>query len=188
MCDYIAPAHENPLAAAFEVSVPGSWLTDRHIDHAQHLLGHNFPSLSGFQSTIIFASKNSMHIKVPTKKFVQIMNVNKNHWVTVSDIGCPENSIKVYDSLLTSGLQTNNVFNSQVASLLNTKSEPISVMFRNTTLQKGSSECGLFAIASATSLCLGMDPEKQNYSQDHMRDHLANCFINGAMTPFPVVA
>ena len=33
------------------------------------------------------------------KDFVQILHVGGNHWVTVTNIGCQENRIKVFDSL-----------------------------------------------------------------------------------------
>ena len=51
--------------------------------------------------------------------------------------------------------------------------------------QKGSKDCGLYAIAIATSLCFGSRPTKQVFRQDLMRSHLVNCFNKGSMTPFP---
>ena len=30
--------------------------------------------------------------------FVQILNVHKSHWISVSNVGCEANAINVYDS------------------------------------------------------------------------------------------
>ena len=53
------------------------------------------------------------------------------------------------------------------------------------TKQKGSSDCGLFCIAVATSLCRKENPSQLYYIQDYMRKHFYNCCINGHMAPFP---
>lgn len=184
---HIAPAHQDPSVAACEVALHDKWLTDLHIDHAQHLLARYCSSLSGFQSTVLFES--CLSVKVPTRKFIQILNVHSNHWLTVSNIDCAENSIKVFDSMANShGLQNDDKFNCQVASLLDYSSGSIRVINVDVKQQEGYSDCGLFAIACATSLCFGMPPENQNYAQELMRSHLADCFRNGVMMPFPVVS
>ena len=51
--------------------------------------------------------------------------------------------------------------------------------------QKGCKDCGLYAIAIATSICFGLRPTKQVFRQDLMRIHLVNCFNQGSITPFP---
>lgn len=157
---------------------------DMHMDHAQHLLAKS-SSLSGFQSTNVFDSINCNQVRVPTNKFVQILNVRTNHWITVSNVDCGPNTIKVYDSMC--GLQYNDKFNCQVAALLDCTSDSITVVNASIKQQEGSYDCGLFSIACATSLCFGMAPENQNYDQHEMRDHLADCFRNGAILPFPVI-
>ena len=40
--------------------------------------------------------------------------------------------------------------------------------------QSGSEDCGLFAIAFATSIAFGQDPLKTTYTQSFMRKHLAD--------------
>lgn len=52
--------------------------------------------------------------------------------------------------------------------------------------QKGSTECGLYAIAIATSLAHNIDPVTIIYRQEEMRAHYAQCQENGKMEPFPV--
>ena len=49
-------------------------------------------------------------------------------------------------------------------------------------VQKGSTDCGVFAIAVATSLLYGINP---SYKQDKMRDHLLCCLDSGSLSVFP---
>jgi len=183
---HLDPAHEDPHLAASEILQQEAWLIDKHIDPAQYLLGNSFPFISGFQSTIVFDSKDCVHVKTPGTSFVQILNVHSNHWITVSNIQCKDNTIKIYDSLNSSRLEASVKFSCQVAALLNCQSSGIRVENVNILQQKGSSDCGLFAITCATSLCFGFPPEAQNFVQGKMRSHLAKCFQEGMMLPFPV--
>ena len=56
----------------------------------------------------------------------------------------------------------------------------------NTQIQEGGNDCGLFAIATATTLCQGEDPVDLEYQQSSMRSHLqapqGNC--NEDLTSF----
>ena len=51
--------------------------------------------------------------------------------------------------------------------------------------QEGVNDCGVFAIATATSFAFGSDPV--NIQQSCMREHLLNCFEKGTMSPFPLL-
>ena len=51
--------------------------------------------------------------------------------------------------------------------------------------QSGASDCGLFAIATATAICNGQDLCMLEFDQLLMRKHLLQCFQNGAVLPFP---
>ena len=46
-------------------------------------------------------------------------------------------------------------------------------------------DCGLFAVANATALCIGDDPTSLVYNQDEMRDHLLSCLETETMAVFP---
>lgn len=181
----LAPGLRDPTCAAKEiVHNRRKWLNDLEIDHSQFLLGRTFPLISGFQSSIVFESHNYAHVRAPKAQFVQILNVHGNHWLTVSNLKCKENTIKIYDSL-NSQLETCDKFNCQVASMMDCQSSSINVKVMSMMSQKGSSDCGLFAIAYAVSLCFGISPESQNFDQDQMRGHLAKCFMEGKLSPFP---
>ena len=49
----------------------------------------------------------------------------------------------------------------------------------------GGSDCCLFAIAFAASLCMRKDPHTERYAQTEMRQHLARCFEEKKITSFP---
>jgi len=42
--------------------------------------------------------------------------------------------------------------------------------------QETGMECGLRAVANATSIAFGMDPTKIIYNEKRMREHLVHCF------------
>ena len=69
------------------------WLDDKVIHKAQQLIKKKLPNIDGFQDPVLYD-----HF-VPVKgKFVQVLNVNKNHWFCVAGEG--NNEIHIYDSLL----------------------------------------------------------------------------------------
>ena len=115
-------------------------------------------------------------------EFVQVLNVNGNHWMTISTVGCTTGSVKVYDSM---HLKLSPRTKKLVADLMMTRDKAIVVTYSNVQWQSGGSDCGLFALAFATSLCEGHDPATILYDQPRMRDHLLSCIIAGKITTFP---
>ncbi len=55
------------------------------------------------------------------------------------------------------------------------KSDAILFRYANVQQQKCSSDCGLFACAFATALCLGVDVTNITFEQSEMRTHMKNC-------------
>ena len=51
--------------------------------------------------------------------------------------------------------------------------------------QDGSTDCGLFAIATMTSLALDEDPSGITHKQVELRHHLLKCISEGKLTYFP---
>ena len=68
------------------------WLTDSVIDAAQFLLKKQFPNVCGLQSVVL---GQNLAFNVMKGDFVQIIIINKSHWITIS---CRKKSIDVYDS------------------------------------------------------------------------------------------
>ena len=54
-------------------------------------------------------------------------------------------------------------------------------------MQKGSTDCVLYAIAIITTLAFGNDPAKYVYHQEEMRPPLKHCFESRCITEFPIM-
>ena len=52
--------------------------------------------MPGLQDTLL---GQTLNFKVMGDEFVQVLHSGGNHWVTVSTVGCPSSTVKVYDSL-----------------------------------------------------------------------------------------
>ena len=103
----------------------------------------------------------------------------------ITTIGAEKDCVFVYDSLYPSVGSNTKL---QIAALFATPGPRISLQVVNCQLQKGSCDCGLFAVAFATALAHGLHPESLNFKQNDMRQHLHGCLITGKMTMFPAVS
>ena len=72
-----------------------------------------------------------------------------------------------------------------IAELMHTDGKHIVFEHMNVQQQKGGSDCGLFAIANATTLCYGEDPVTFEYNQEAMRAHLLKAIELKALVQFP---
>ena len=61
----------------------------------------------------------------------------------------------------------------------------LNLKFLNTQRQHGYSDCGFYAIATATAICEGKDSCTQLFCQEYMRSHLSQCLKMGKMILFP---
>ena len=158
------------------------WLTDEHIDHAQWLLSKQYPTAKGLHSVLAFQCKSPKVERL--EEFVQILNVGGKHWVTATNIGCEGNKVKVFDSL---SLKLSKKDEQSLAALLDTSLPDMTIEWPSMQQQSGTTDCGLFAIAVAVSLCNGDNPSLQCYDQSVMREHLAMCFQCEEIGVFPVL-
>ena len=100
-----------------------------------------------------------------------------SHWLTISNIGCPDGTINVFDSLPNCALSINTEL--QIAAILFlTDYTQIRVNFVDVQIQGNSNDCGVNALAFATSLCCGDDPSKISYVSHKLREHLLNNIIS----------
>ena len=91
--------------------------------------------------------------------------------------------VNVYDSLFhTASSHTKK----QIACIVNAAYPRIKLNFMDVTCQNGSDNCGLFAVAYATTICYGKKPEKFIFDQGLMRRHFLKCLENNLMAEFPV--
>ncbi len=59
------------------------------------------------------------------------------------------------------------------------------VSFENVQQQIGGDDCGLFALAFATSLCYKDVPSLIFYDQISLRNHYVKCIEDNEIQPFP---
>ena len=158
------------------------WLDDKLIDAAQFLIAEQFPGVSGLQ-TVCLQAKQGFDIQ--RQSFVQVLNVSSNHWITVSNVGCKEGEVNVYNSLLGCGI-TRSV-KASIASIVFCPSSPLCLNYMDVTQQRNSYDCGVFSIAYAYDVSRGKDPCQVDYNHKMIRRHLTNCFENNNITEFPSV-
>lgn len=161
---------------------PEMWLNAIHIDGAQKLLKKQFPQQAGLQCPHELAVNRKYDFRSGDDS-IQIMNLNREHWVCCSNIWCSQGVVKLYNSAPTSTSHQLTDLQQQLAVILNTRNfevDPVKVQ-----CQVGNNDCGVFAIANAYSLCERLDPHLVTLDQPHMRKHLIKCFRDGYFTPFP---
>ncbi|KAL5503548.1 hypothetical protein EMCRGX_G010513 [Ephydatia muelleri] len=129
------------------------WLDDEHINAAQHLLQEQHPDVAGLQSTSLQYTRTFEVHR--DHPFIQCLHENGNHWITV---GCS-------------------------SDMLQASKDSIVLEYIKMQEQSGASDCGLFAIATATAICNGQDLCMLEFDQFLMRKHLLQCFQNGAVLP-----
>ena len=158
---------------------PYEELTDTIIDASQQLLKKCFPHVSGFQSVCCGLT---MNFAVECGEFVQVLHNGRKHWLTVSTLGTRHPIVHVYDSMYALASTTTKA---QVAALLHSTLPSIQLSFMSVQMQSGGTDCGVFAIAFATSFALGKPPGQFHFDQQKMRQHLFNCLELRKIERFP---
>ncbi len=116
-----------------------------------------------------FRSSQSKSLSSP---FIQVLQVKRSHWITVSTLHCDPGVVKVYDSLNnTIDLSTK----CQIAAIMRCSESAIKLEFVNIQRQPNGSDCGLFALAVATELVQQRTPEWCFWDVSQMRPHLIEC-------------
>ena len=157
----------------------GFKLNDLVINAARTMLKEQFPELMGLQSTLLL--KKPQPRFQGNKPYVQIIFDREDHWIVASTLFARSGQVKLYDSVFTTiDKETKAV----ISNLYGPEMLPRLVSICK---QKGGTDCGLFAIAIATTLALGLDPAEITYQQSSLRHHLVKCLEDGKFTMFPIV-
>ena len=160
------------------VLLAGQELSDKHINFAHNLLRSQFPMLNSLQSTLFQSRSQGFKSNVNA---LQIIHSRGNHWVVATTLRCNPGEVKifdfVYESLDTGTLQV-------VKKLFDDGKELKVTMASWTSKQKGSTDCGAFAIAIATCLAFEGDPATMVLYQATIRNQLLKCFESKQLTPF----
>ena len=155
-------------------------LTDMHINFALSPIKKQFPSVDGFQCTSYGPLLNFKRMNSP---FIQVLFDGRLHWVTISTIGSACNTVKYYDSLV--GIKIKPMLAKQIANVIQTQEERISIEIMPIQQQANSGDCGLSALAFAVSLLHGRDPYQEHYGGGKMRTHFLKCIQTKKITLFP---
>ena len=124
-----------------------TWLNDRHMTAAQIILKCAHSNVVGLQAPTLQCTRTfEVHQE---KQFVQILNLSKSHWIAISTLNCQLGTVHVYDSMQ---LGLSSSLKRIVADLMFYKGKKITIKYMHIQQQKGASDCGLFAIATATAL------------------------------------
>lgn len=162
----------------------GVRLSDIHINMAQKLLKDQFCSLNGLESTLFQAKEVSRTEEMVKNKLQIIYCCEREHWIVATTINSCKGEILVIDSIFKSvDSETRRTINMLFKHAGTTKTLDIRLL--NSQKQKGSNDCGLFAIAFATAFALGKGMEKLRFRQEFLSTHLVRCFCINKLTMFP---
>ena len=169
------------------------WLGDAIIDRSMEMLKSQFPSIGGLISCL--EATNFSKPTRPKNEFVQVINTQPwsakkhlpagNHWVTIATKGCNNlpsdvQSVALYDSLKLP--PTPSVKKAASMMLKINGKRQMHLVTMNCDSQLNSSDCGIYAVANAVTLCLGDSPIHVRYFDGmSMRDHLSGqhlCMIS----------
>jgi len=138
-------------------------LTDESINISMKILQQQFPNIGGWTDSVIgkcfsFDANTSLN-----KKNNQIHNI--------------------YDSLCSKSLKRDVI--NQIADYSYCKEAELVINIMPVQQQRNGVDCGVFAIAFASSLAFGEDPCITTYDTTKMRDHLISCLEKNEITVFP---
>lgn len=155
----------------------GKYLTCRLIDGSMELLKNVDKDIGGWQSV------TREYFSKVQGAFVQIVLVNNNHWITVSNVKCPPRTVYVYDSMFA---VLDRKTQAKICSIWRPQWKFVNYKMVNFQVQTNSKDCGLFAIAVATELAHGREPRWCTWNIKRMRGHLREGLELGQIDPFPL--
>jgi len=171
----------------------GAWLTDTEINLFLELLRKEFKSrVNGLEDPLMITHENYMKKYFNTIKkaddFVRVMISNDNHWVCVAGgLQLDNEDVCLFDSSPRHGID--KILGKNIANVVSERVKSrgvIRVRLQNTQKQQ-ECFCGYFALANATALCYGIDPERILFDEYEIRQHFIDCVYNGkklSMFPF----
>ena len=156
-------------------------LNDRIINRAQKLIKKKFPRVGGLQDPVLSQSSYDRC----TSEGIQIHHTGKAHWITLSSIG--GQPVNVYDSIYDDLTESTEKQLAQCYHNCIDQAGQLHVEMASIQKQKGSTDCGLFAIASAYELASGNIHfnYEVSFDQSTMRNHLVDCLEKEEISSFP---
>lgn len=175
------PRQRNISATWQKIMDPKYQLEDPEIELAMLLIKNNHPDIGGLQPVTVALAEG---YKKPSGKFIQIVNVKGEHWITLSNISCKSSAVNVFDSWKrTLHWDTKAAIMAIVDADTNNQ---IAVEVCRFQKQRNDSDCGLFAVAAMVALAHGSDPSKLIWDLRTLRSHFVDCLNLSKLTPFPL--
>ena len=164
------------------------WLNDRVINAAMKLMRKIAPNFAGL-ADVILAKKDGFPCSLSMDGFVQIVNMRGNHWITLSNAQNLRLEVAIYDNL--HGVDKNKdkeirypISVEQSVCQIMRPPNDVTFLVDDVQQQEGGEDCGLFAIAFATLLCVGRDPTKECFDKKIMRRELTKSLEEEDMALF----
>jgi hypothetical protein len=163
------------------------WIEGSQINFWLFDLKQKYPSIQGLESPSNYRYNYNPKF---TGFFVQVVHVNGNHWICISNYGCKQEEINIYDSLTTFTQKTitniDQVFKQTLQNIF-PNSKRIILYIKNVQKQKNAFDCGLFSIAFSQLICNNKDPTQYKINHTTLRSHFNKCVENKVLTTFPQV-
>jgi hypothetical protein len=159
-----------------------NYLNTGDINLAQVILKRLHPTIGG-----LYCSTMGATLEFPPAQgdqWLQLIHNGSNHWVCVAKGFSQPNHVLVYDSMPSTPWKNDHIL-SCMSSLLYTQEKKMTYIVKSCQRQSNGYDCGVFAIAFATSLANGEDPASRLYNPKKLRAHLVDCLASGTLTPFP---
>ena len=103
-------------------------------------------------------------------EFVQILYKGSYHWVVVSNTSCTKNETNYYDSVF--GGKIKDQVKMQICKMCKFFDEKFSVNVRASQQQLNGVDCGVYTLANAFHLILGVNIGAKKSCEDQIRSHL----------------
>ena len=179
-----------------------AWVNDAIINACMILLCRDQSRKFNGLQDIVLAQKEEFVFDPNIDSFLQIIHINGNHWVTISNVFCnslpfeaapghlvrPITSAKVYDSLQILNVKRGTLkYPYTVARSiweLTKADKAIELVVENVQQQNGGNDCGLFAVAFTTCSWKNIYPCSMTFDQTKMRRALLKCLCEHDMTRF----
>ena len=179
-----------------------AWVNDAIINASMTLLCRDQSRKFNGLQDVVLAQKEGFVCDPNVDSFLQIIHINGNHWVTISNVFCnslqfetapghlvrPITSAKVYDSLQILNMKRGTLEYPYTAARsiceLTKADIAIELVLENVQQQNGGNDCGLFAVAFATCIWKNINPCSMTFDQTKMRKAVLKYLCEHDMTRF----
>ena len=137
-----------------ESIIMGAELSDLHINLAQRILKEQFSHINGLESTLLQGKRHTLTEDMVKNKLQIIHCLERHHWVTASTVNNAPVEVTVMASIFKSIDQETKLTISNLFQPTGSSNQ-LKIKLIKTQRQKGNKDCGLFAIAMATTIAFG---------------------------------